>query len=122
MDNELKPAINYVVTLPLDLDTAFTAPIVKTKTLEFKPPEAEAERWVQVIGTVHEAGKPDQGIPNARVVAKEARMTAETDEQGCYSFHKIPEGKHTFQVLVEGKKALEIPVTVPSTNYDLEVK
>ena len=57
-----------------------------------------------------------------RVVAKEAGMTAETDEQGCYSFHKIPEGKHTFEVLVSGKKAQEILVTVPSTNYDLEVK
>lgn len=122
MDNELKASINYVVTLPLDLDTLFTAPIVKTKTIEFKPPDTEPERLVQVVGTVHEAGKPDQGIPNARVVAREARMTAETDDQGRYSFHKLPEGKHTFQVLVSGKKVQEIPITVPSANYDIEVK
>ena len=121
MDNQLKPSINYVVTLPLDLEAATTAPVVKTKVIEFKPPDTEAERLVQVAGVVHEVGKPTQGIPKAMVVAKEARMTAETDTQGHYSFRKLPEGKHTFQVLVSGKKVREVSVTVPSASYDLEV-
>ena len=121
LDNELKPSINYVVTVPLDLDVAFAAPLVKTKIIEVKPPDAEAEGLVQVAGGVHEAGKPTLGIPGATVVAKEARMTAETDDQGRYSFRKLPEGKHTFQVLVSGKKVQETSVTVPNASYDLEV-
>ena len=121
LDNELKPSINYVVTLALDLDVAFTAPIVKTKVLEVKAPDTEAERLVQIAGVVHEAGKPTQGIPGATVVAKEAGMTAKTDDQGRYSFHKLQEGKHTFQVLVSGKKVREVSVTVSTANYDLEV-
>lgn len=122
LDNELKPSINYVVTLPLDPEVAFTAPVVRTKTVEFKAPGAEIERLVQVLGTLHEAGKPTQGIPQARIVAKEARMTAETDDQGRYSFSKLQEGKHTFEILVSGKKVSEASVTVPSVSYDLEVK
>ena len=121
LDNELKPSINYVVTLALDLDVAFTAPLVKTKVLEVKAPDTEAERLVQIAGMVHEAGKPTQGIPGATVVAKEAGMTAKTDDQGRYSFHKLQEGKHTFQVLVSGKKVREVSVTVSTANYDLEV-
>ena len=55
LDNQLKPSINYVVTLPLDLDMAFTAPLVKTKIVEVKPPDTAAERLVQIAGIVHEA-------------------------------------------------------------------
>ncbi len=85
------------------------------------PLSTEAERLVQIAGMVHEVGKPTQGVPKATVVAKEARMTAKTDDQGRYSFRKLPEGKHTFQVLVSGKKVQEASVTVPSASYDIEV-
>jgi hypothetical protein len=121
LDNELKPSINYVVTLPLDLDMAFMAPMVRTKTLKFKAPDTGIEQLVQVAGMVHETGKPAQGIAGARVVAKEARMTTETDDQGHYSFAKLPEGKQTLQVLVSGKMVKEASVAIPSANYDLEV-
>jgi len=121
LDNEIKPSINYVVTLPLDTEIAFTAPVVTTKIIDYKPPEADAERLVQVAGTVYKAGKPAQYISEAKVVAKEAGMTALTDDQGRYSFPKITAGKHTFQVLVSGKKAQEASVIVPDDNYDLEV-
>ena len=87
----------------------------------FKPPETDAESLVQIIGTVHQTGKPDQGIHEAKVVASEAGMTTLTDEEGRYSFPKLPSGKHTFQVLIAGKKVKETSVTVPSTSYDLEV-
>jgi hypothetical protein len=122
LDNEIKPSINYVVTLPLDTEIAFTAPIVTTKIIDYKKPDAEVERLVQVAGIVHEAGKPTQVIPKARVVAKEAGMTTVTDEQGKYSFSKITEGKYTFQVLVSDKKVYEASVTIPGASYDLEVK
>lgn len=122
LDNEIKPSINYVVTLPLDTEVAFTAAEVKTKIFQIKPPDGEVESMVQITGRVYEAGKPTQGIPEARVVAKEAGMTAMTDEQGRYAFPKLTLGKHTFQVMVSGKKVKETSVTVPSLSYDLEVR
>ena len=121
LDNQLKPSINYMVTLPLDLDITFTAPLVRAKIVKVKPPDADAEQLVQVTGTVYEVGKPTQGVAKARVIAKEARMTAETDSQGHYSFAKLPTGKHTFQVLVSGRKVREAQVTVPGASYDLEL-
>jgi len=121
LNNEIRPAINYVVTVPLDTAVAFTAPMVRTKILEIKPPDTDVERLVQVSGMVYEAGKPTQGIPEAKVVAKEVGMTAVTDEEGYYSFPKLTAGEHTFQVLVSGKKVGETSVTIPSASYDLEV-
>ena len=121
LDNEIRPSINYVVTVPLDTAVEVTAPIVRTRILEFKPPDTDAERMVQVIGVVHEAGKPTQGIPDTMVVAKEAGMTAVTDEEGQYSFPKLTTGEYTFQVLVSGKKVREVSVAIPGENYDLEV-
>jgi len=121
LDNEIKPSINYVVTVPLDLAVAFTAPMVRAKTLDFRPPNTDAERLVQITGIVYEEGKPTHGIPEAKVVAKEAGMTAITDNQGRYYFSKLTPGKHTFKILVAGKKVRETSVIVPGTSYDLEV-
>ena len=122
LDNQLKPSIDYIVTLPLDTDMVFTAPIVRTKIVDIKPPDADAERSVQVAGTVHKPGDPTQGIAEATVVAKEAQKTAKTDDKGRYSFTKLPEGEHTFEVLVAGRKVHEALVTIPGTSYDLEVR
>ncbi|MFC2005106.1 Pvc16 family protein [Chloroflexota bacterium] len=121
LNNEIKPSISYVVTLPLDTAIAFTAPTVRTKILEVHPPDTDTESLVQVTGMVHKAGKPTDGISEATVVAKEAGMTAVTDAQGQYSFPKLTTGKHTFQVLVSNRKVGEISITVPGTSYDLEV-
>jgi hypothetical protein len=121
LDNQLKPSINYVVTVPLDLEMAFMAPIVRTKVIDFKPPDTAAERLIQVAGMVYQKGKADKVITKARVVAKEVGMTAETDSLGQYAFAKLPQGKHTFQVIASGKKVWEGPISIPSPKYDLEV-
>lgn len=121
LDNQLKPTISYTVTVPLDLDITFTAPIVKTKTIEVKGPDGVAEQLVQIAGTVRTSGKSSQAIPQAVVIAKEVRKTVKTDKEGHYIFPKLPLGKHTIQVIVPGRKVWEKTIAVPSENYDLEV-
>ncbi len=121
LDNEIKPSIYYVVTVPLDTDMTFTAPVVKTKVLDVKPPDTDAESLIQVTGKVHEAGKPSRTVAEARIVAKEAGMTATTDSEGNYSFGRLGKGKYTFRVLVPDREAVETSITVPGNNYDLEI-
>lgn len=121
LDNNIKASINYVVTLPLDTDMAFTSPIVRARILEVKSPETGPEQLVQIAGTVSRAGKSDQVIHEAKVFAKEAKMTALVNEQGGYVFQNIRTGKHTLQVTVAGKSVKEITVTVPGDKYDIEI-
>jgi len=121
LDNEIKPSINYVVTVPLDLAIAFTSPITRTATLGVKPPDGEAEHLIQISGIVHSAGDRTRVISGATIVAKEANMTAETNREGKYGFSRIPAGKHTFQVRLPDKRTREFAISVPGPTYDLEV-
>ena len=121
LDNKIKASINYVVTLPLDTELTFTAPMVRTKIIDVKPPNTDTERIMQIAGVIHKDGKPGQDIREAKVLAKEAELTAVVDEKGAYTFPDIHAGKHTFQVVVGGKTIKEIAVTIPGDNYDLEI-
>ncbi|OGN87545.1 MAG: hypothetical protein A2158_07290 [Chloroflexi bacterium RBG_13_46_14] len=122
LDNKIKASINYVVTVPLDTEKAFTAPTVKTKIIEVKPPETDTERIIQIGGLVQEGGKPVKGLSDAKVLAKEAGMTARIDAEGYYTFPNIKVGKQTFKIIAAGKELKETVVTIPSDNYDLEIK
>jgi hypothetical protein len=122
LDNQLKPYIDYVVTLPVDLDIALTAPVVWTKTLEFKETRnGEVEEIVQIGGIVHEKDKPEAGIGNGTVVVKESGMTVKTDNEGHYSFAKLEKGEYTLQISAPGWTAKEIRMVVPSDDYNIEL-
>jgi len=122
LDNQLKPSINYVVTIPVDLDVALTAPEVKAKVFTFKDGTgAISEDLVQISGKVHRKGKPDEIIPDATIVAKELQMTATTDEEGKYAFRKMKFGSHTFEVQAPGEREKQVAITVPSASYDIEL-
>ena len=122
LDNQLKPSISYVVTIPVETDVTFTAPEVKTKVLQFKdrhngPPE----ETVQISGIVHRKGDPGEGVPDARILMRELRRTAKTDRNGKYTFRKVSYGSHTFEVMASEKEKREVSVSVPSANYDIEL-
>jgi hypothetical protein len=121
LDNEIKPSFSYVVILPMDPDLAFTSAITRTSSLAVKRPDAEAEIITAIYGTVYAKGQPEKVMADAMIVAKEANMTARTNDQGRYSFTRIPAGQHSFQVTVPGGKPKVITVTVPDKNYDIEV-
>ncbi len=121
LDNELKPSLNYVVTLPLDLDIAFTAPVTRTMVMGVKQPEGGSDSFIQVVGSVLRAGKPstEKGLV---VVAREAGMTSAVDSRGNFTFTRLPEGKQTFEVLAGGKKVKEVRLNIPAKRYDIEIK
>lgn len=122
MGNSLKPLINYVVTVPVDLDIAFTAPVVTTRTMAFHQPGEEAtEDWVQIKGTVHKKGKREAVMAGVSILVKDIGRTALTDEEGIYKFSKINKGKHTFEITAPGRAAKEMEITVPDKAYDIEL-
>jgi hypothetical protein len=121
LDNKIKASVNYVVTLPLDKEMTFTAPTVKTKIIDVKPPETDSERIIQIGGVVQKSGEPARDLNDAKVLAKEVGMTAGIDAEGYYTFPNIRIGKHTFKVIASGKELKEMVVTIPSDNYDLEI-
>ena len=121
LDNEIKPSINYVVTLPLDLDITTTSPIVKSASVSTEQIDPKDLLPVSVTGKLHEIGKKDKVIGRAKIVARDARLATESDSLGRYSLGKLAPGKHIVQVLVSGKRIKETTLTVPADNYDIEI-
>ena len=122
LDNRLKASINYVVTVPLDLDVHVSAPVVSTRVLGVRGiDQADSEERLQVKGVLHEKGKPHQVIPQATLFIKEAGRTATTDEQGRWAFSKLSRGEYTVRVRAPDRKEKEMVLSVPSLSYDIEV-
>ncbi len=122
LDNQLKPSISYVVTIPIDLDLAVSATEVKTKVFKFTGDGGQGpEEKVNISGLVYRKDKPDEVLPEVTIVAREAHMTAGTNEDGVYVFPNLPFGSYTFEVSAPGEKARQIAVTVPDKNYDIEL-
>jgi len=130
MENELKPAINYTVTLAVDREYAFTAPMVFAKRVDVypgveRPPQAAAESLLQVAGIVHEAQDGANPIAGAEVCVVERGQRTISDRYGRYTFRNLPPGTYTFRVTA-GARIADRQVTVPDgrtdlTMYDLPV-
>ena len=121
LDNQLKPSINYVVTIAMDLEVAMSAPEVKTKVFRFSGNGESAEEYTQIAGVVRRKGKPDQVVSDATILVKELQITATTDKDGRYALHKLGFGSYTFKVMVPGEKDRQAKVKVPSPSYDLDL-
>ena len=122
MGNNLKPLLNYIVTLPIDLDIVFTAPLVATRTLEFhQTGKEEAEDSLQIGGTVRKKGKGDAVLSGVSVAVKQGGPASVTDEEGHYRLSKIKKGNHIFEITAPGRAVKEIEVTVPANTYDIEL-
>lgn len=122
LENKLKPSINYIVTLPVDLAITITAPIVWTKVLEVKETDKDTmEEIVQIGGLVHGKGKQETGIANVNIIVKELGVTAITDSTGHFTFPKVARGDYTLVISAPKRATKEARVVVPSDNYNIEI-
>ena len=122
LDNNLMPSISYVVTIPVDLSKEFTAPEVRTKVLRFTGDGGQGpDEVIMISGVVHRKGKPDEGIPEVTVSARELQMSTTTNREGIYAFRRMRFGTHTFEVTPPGEKKHQVSITVPTSNYDIEL-
>jgi hypothetical protein len=123
MENELKPAINYTVTLAVDREYVFTGPMVFTKRVDVypgveRPPLFAAESVLQVAGIVHSREDGAAPISGAEVLVVERGQRALTDRFGRYTFRNLPAGTYTFRATAQGRTAERL-VVVPNGNQDL---
>jgi hypothetical protein len=127
MENELKPAISYAVTLAVDREYTFSGPMVFTKRVDFRQRrvEMDVESILQIAGIVHETENGAHPVAGAEVTVVERGQRALSDRYGRYTFRNLPPGTYTFRVAALGRTAdhqLTIPEGVPElTMYDLAI-
>jgi uncharacterized protein DUF4255/carboxypeptidase family protein len=121
IDNRIRPALTYTVTVPLDPDIVFTDPMVFTRRMRiFGGDGSPAAEAIQITGRVYPGKSPDSGVANATVTLRESGATVVTDSEGRFAF-RVSEGKSHLTVVVPGGKEVQREISVPSANYDLKV-
>lgn len=139
MENQLRPAINYVVTVSLDYGQEIEAPMVLSG--QFRVGEFDGEnRRLGANGNGHEqvalpTARSTEGIDHifhvggqvlqngqpvagAQVTIQDHPFAVVSDPSGRYVFANIPAGEYTFQVQLGDQAPLRYPVRVPSDRVD----
>jgi hypothetical protein len=127
MENQLRPSINFVVTLAMEREVSFTAPLVVTRRLGTMPVDAplqaREEVW-QIAGIVHRQ-RDRQPIADAEVTLQGLGRVTHTDGFGRYSFGNLSAGAyHVLASSTEGKakRAIVIPAEDhDASRYDLAI-
>jgi hypothetical protein len=125
LDNRIRPALNYVLTVTLDPNVVVTSPLVFTRVARVGPltdADGRMDELLQIGGRVRDRTAAAVAVSRARVVLKETGAEALTDTNGQFTFVRAPRGRVTFVVDAPGRTAVSIPAEVPSPTYDLEVR
>ena len=127
MENQLRPSLDYVVTVAMDRDVAFTGPLVLTKRIRVgqRGEEAWDQEILQVAGMVRAKDDPQRPMAGAVVRLADLGLETETDAHGRYRFANVPAGEHSMEVVVGGRterRSIQVPPADRSASYvDWEV-
>jgi hypothetical protein len=125
MENQLKPSINFQVTVALDLDEVFEAPMVFTSTFRIGQADGNREELRALSDEIYHIGghvhKGDDIIPDAQVTLLDSGDSVTTDGDGRYVFAYMREGKYQLEVQAAGQKTKKFEIEVPADNYDLSL-
>jgi hypothetical protein len=122
IDNRIRPALTYTVTVPLDPDIVFTDKMVFTRRVrvfgeDLTSPVAEG---IQISGRVYHGKDKDKAVAGALVTLKESGATYITDVEGRFKFD-VSEGKSHLSIAPPGGKEVTREIEVPSADYDQQV-
>jgi Pvc16 N-terminal domain/Carboxypeptidase regulatory-like domain len=125
-----KPAIELVVTVPVEERSEPAGPEVTTRFAEYRhgTDAVSAELRIQIAGVVRDRTfTPPIVVERAWIqledTAGKPLGTARTDEKGHFTFTDVSPGTYQLRLRAEGRTEPQVtPITVPSPSgrYDLE--
>ena len=119
LDNRIRPSLTYVVTLALDPDIQFTAPLVFTSVTRLQRYSGETvQERVQIGGWVRTTDGSAQ-LAGVSVRIRETGEEAVTDAEGRFVFRHTPRGPITLVAHSAGRKDIAQRFDVPAPSYDL---
>jgi hypothetical protein len=123
LDNRIRPALTYVLTVSLDPKLVLSSPLVLHPpriTLEpFK--RGEVEDGFPIHGRVRDREDATRAIAGAVVLFADTGQRATTDAEGHFEFAGAPRGRATFVVRASDRAETIWPADVPAASYELAV-
>jgi hypothetical protein len=124
LDNRIRVALTYVVTLCLDPELVLSSPLVLFKP-EFHVEQLTRQEVAQgnrVRGRVWQVDNPTQPVAGALVTLSETGDRMLTDADGRFAFEGLPRGPITMVVQAAGRPPTTHAARVPTgEHYDLRV-
>jgi uncharacterized protein DUF4255/carboxypeptidase family protein len=121
IDNRIRPALTYTVTVPLDPEIEFTDPMVFTRRMRiFGGDGSPAAEAIQISGRVYAGKSREAGVPNATVTLRESGASVITDAEGRFAF-RVVEGTSHLSVVTPDGKEVQREIAVPAAEYDIQV-
>jgi hypothetical protein len=114
-----RPALLYIVTLPVDLDVKLESPLVLTRTARYLRTRdgGSAEQGVHIGGVVRDReGNP---LAGARVAAAGKVFEATTSAEGEFVLPDVGAGPVTLRVAREGRPEKHVTFDIPSDRYEI---
>lgn len=137
LENDIRPAVSFVVTLTLDPWTEVTGPAVQTVTLttgQESNPEDLRKRSLQaegrgatltyIGGMVYTKGKNGETQANVEVAIQGTGLYARTDDEGKFRFYGLQPGEYKLYARLASGDSRPKSITIPAKegeNYHLEV-
>ncbi len=126
LDNDIRPSIDYKLTVRLDLSQEISVGLVLTSQLKVGL-SADGDRAAvleelpfQIGGRVHQSDDPEKGVAGATVTLVEQGVETVTNAEGRYIFHHVPAGTYNVVVSAPGVEQRR-EIQVPSGGYDVAV-
>ena len=125
LDNDIKPSIDYKVTIRMDLNQEITVGLALTshiklgRTVNGQSATDIEDLPLQIGGRIHDRDNPTEGIADATVTLLERALDAVTDDEGRYKFRGVPEGTYTLVIVAPERAEQRKQIQVPSESYDV---
>ena len=116
---ELRPSIDYKVTVSFTYQALSTGPMVTTMVTSF----GSEGPFYTIGGTVRDSNKSPNALASAWVRVNESGQTYVTDEEGQFLISQIAAGNYTLTVRVVGFKESGRSIQVPQPDglYDVSL-
>lgn len=124
LDNEMRPSISYIVTVPLDPWSDISKEIVNNFTFRVGlTGEGTEEKLDSLAGEKAYVGghviRNDEPVAGVRVTVKGTGYAGETDDEGRFRLGSFRHGNYTLVVWPEKGKPKEIEIAVPGDSFDI---
>ena len=127
LDNDIKPSIDYRLTVRLDLSQELSVGLVLTSQVKVgRKINARVitdvdELPFHIGGKLYREGDPEGGVPAATLTLLERALDVVTGSDGRYSFSGVPAGHYTLIISAPGTDDQARTLQVPSNNYDVVI-
>ena len=119
LENQLKPSLNYVVTLAMDRQAMRAGPPVRATGIQLRVPEASAEQGFRVDQVFRVA--PGTTTTGVAVTIVDRGVTVRSDEQGVFRMPGLPPGRYLVSAQLGGRNRTQWVLLRDATAGDLAI-